>query len=182
VNEPEVDSISPRGIIKPRRTWRSTPTARSRRWWTAISCSPNHEPSYSTSLGKSPSPACFRETKRARAEVTRWQLWDAAHFSPQLGTLVFEKILKLMMGMGEPDPRKIEEAITAFRRFGAVLNERLDGASYIVGNALTVADLTVASSLMYAEQTNAPLGEFPHIQSWFSRMSDMDAWTKTNPQ
>ncbi len=29
--------------------------------------------------------------ERARADVTRWQFWDAAHFSPPLGTLVFER-------------------------------------------------------------------------------------------
>ena len=27
----------------------------------------------------------------SRADVMRWQFWDAAHFSPPLGTLVFEK-------------------------------------------------------------------------------------------
>jgi glutathione S-transferase len=115
------------------------------------------------------------------ADVTRWQFWDAAHFSPQLGTLTFEKIIKAMTGMGEPDQRKIDEATTSFRRFGAVLDKRLDGKQYVVGNSLTIADLTIACSLMYAKQTDAPLGEFPSIQSWFLRISDMDAWKKTDP-
>jgi len=62
-----------------------------------------------------------------------------------------------------------------------VLDERLDGEQYVVGNALTLADLTIASSLMHAKRTDAPLGEFPNIQSWFSRISDLDAWKKTDP-
>ena len=41
--------------------------------------------------------------------------------------LAFERLLKGMMGLGEPDERKIEEALGNFRRFGAVLNKRLDG-------------------------------------------------------
>jgi glutathione S-transferase len=95
---------------------------------------------------------------------------------------VFEKIVKPMTGMGEPDPRKIDEALTGFRRFGAVLDERLRGKRYIVGDSLTIADLTIASSLMYAKETNAPLGDFPSIQSWYSGISEMEAWKKTNPQ
>jgi glutathione S-transferase len=129
-----------------------------------------------------PESGLFPRVEQARTDITRWQFWDASHFSPQLGTLAFEKIIKPMFKMGEPDQDKIEEAITSFRRFGAVLNERLDGKQYVVGNALTIADLTIACSLMYAKQTDAPLGDFPNIEAWFSRISDLDAWQKTNPQ
>lgn len=130
---------------------------------------------------KKPESGMLPRDEKARADVVRWQFWDASHFSPQLGTLAFEKMVKAMMGMGEPDQRKIEDALSSFRRFGAVLNKRLEGKTYVVGDALTIADLTLASSLMYAKQTDAPLGEFPNVKAWFSRISDTDAWKKTNP-
>lgn len=130
---------------------------------------------------KKPESGLLPRDEQARADVTRWQFWDSSHFSPQLGTLAFEKLIKAMMGMGEPDQRKVDDALAGFRRFGAVLNKRLEGKQYVVGNALTVADLTIASSLMYAKQTDAPLGEFPNVQAWFNRISDMDAWKKTSP-
>jgi glutathione S-transferase len=130
---------------------------------------------------KKPESGLFPRDEKARADVVRWQFWDASHFSPQLGTLAFEKMVKAMMGMGEPDPRRVEDALTNFRRFGTVLNKRLEGKKYVVGDALTIADLTLASSLMYAKQAEAPLGEFPNVQAWFSRISDTDAWRKTNP-
>jgi glutathione S-transferase len=130
---------------------------------------------------KKPESGLLPRDEQHRADVTRWQFWDAAHFSPQMGTMAFEKLLKGMMGMGEPDQRKIDDALGNFRRFGAVLNKRLDGKQYVVGNSLTIADLTLASSLMYAKQAEVPLGEFPNIQSWFSRISDLDGWKKTNP-
>jgi glutathione S-transferase len=116
-----------------------------------------------------------------RADVTRWQFWDSSHFSPQIGTVVFQRILKPMMGMGAPDAGKVEEALANFHRFAAVLNKRLEGKQYVVGDSMTLADLTLASSLMYAKQAEVPLAEFPNIQAWFSRISDMDAWKKTNP-
>lgn len=128
---------------------------------------------------KKPDVGLLPKDARLRADVTRWQFWDASHFSPQLGTLVFEKIIKAMMGIGEPDPRKVDEAIAAFRRFGAVLDERLAGTPYVVGDTLTLADLTIASSLMYARQTDAPLSELANIQAWFERVRELEAWKRT---
>jgi glutathione S-transferase len=128
---------------------------------------------------KKPDSGLLPRDEAGRADVTRWQFWDAAHFSPQLGTLGFEKVFKPRMGLGEPDAGKIQEALNNFRRFAAVLNKRLEGKKYIVGNALTLADLTVASSLMYAKQVEAPLAEFPNVESWFSRMGELEAWKKT---
>jgi glutathione S-transferase len=129
---------------------------------------------------KKPESGLLPRDEAARADVSRWQFWDASHFSPHLAAIVFEKLLKGMMGMGDPDVRKIEDALTSFRRFGAVLNKRLEGRQYVVGNALTLADLTLASSLMYAKQAEIPLAEVPNVQAWFSRISDLDGWKKTS--
>jgi glutathione S-transferase len=91
------------------------------------------------------------------------------------------KIIKPMMGLGEPRSDKIEEAFTSLRRFCAVLDQRLVAKEYLVGGALTLADLTIASSLMYANRTDVPLTEFPNVRAWFSRISAMDAWKLTDP-
>jgi glutathione S-transferase len=129
---------------------------------------------------KKPESGLLPRDEAGRADVTRWQFWDASHFSPQMGTLGFEKVVKAMMGLGEPDVGKVQDALTNFRRFAAVLNKRLEGKQYIVGNALTIADLTLASSLMYAKQVDLPLAEFPNVQAWFSRISDLDGWKKSS--
>ena len=128
---------------------------------------------------KKPESGLLPRDEAARADVTRWQFWDAAHFSPQVGTIAFEKVFKPMMGLGDPDNGKIQEALGNFRRFGAVLNKRLDGRKYLVGNTLTIADLTIASSLMYAKQAEVPLADFPHVENWFARISELDGWKKT---
>lgn len=127
---------------------------------------------------KKPEAGLLPRDEAGRADVTRWQFWDAAHFSPALGTLGFEKVFKAMMGLGDPDQNKINEALANFRRFAAVLDKRLAHKNYIVGDSLTIADLTIASSLMYAKQTEAPLGEFPNLQSWFGRISELPGYRK----
>jgi glutathione S-transferase len=130
---------------------------------------------------KKPDSGLLPRDDQARADVIRWQFWDASQFSPQVGTLAFQRVLKRMFGMGEPDAAKVDEALVNFRRFAAVLDKHLEGRRYIVGSSLTLADLTLASSLMYAQQADVPLAEFPNIQALCSRIGDMDAWKATNP-
>jgi glutathione S-transferase len=128
---------------------------------------------------KKPESGLLPRDEAGRADVSRWQFWDAAHFSPQMGTLGFEKVMKGMMGLGEPDAGKIQEALGNWRRFAGVLNKRLEGKQFVVGNTLTIADLTLASSMMYAKQVDLPLAEFPNVQAWFSRICALEAWKKT---
>jgi glutathione S-transferase len=130
---------------------------------------------------KKPEAGLLPRDEATRADVTRWQFWDSSHFSPQLGSLGFEKFFKGMMGLGQPDNAKVQESLANFRRFAAVLNKRLEGKQYIVGSSLTLADLTIASSLMYAKQIEAPLAEFPNVQAWFSRITELEGWKKTSP-
>jgi glutathione S-transferase len=130
---------------------------------------------------KKPESGLLPRDEQARADVTRWQFWDASHFSPQVGTLVFERLLKRMFGMGEPNASKIDEALSNLRRFAAVLNQHLSGKRYVVGDSLTLADVTIASTLMYAKQAEVPVAEFPNVEAWLSRMTDTEAWKKTNP-
>ena len=126
-----------------------------------------------------PESGLLPKSEKDRADVTRWQFWDASHFSPSCATIAFEKLLKPMMGMGSADAAKVEDALKSFRRFAAVLDKRLAGRDYVVGTALTVADLTLASSLMYSAQAELPLAEFPNIAAWFARISELDGWKKT---
>jgi glutathione S-transferase len=128
---------------------------------------------------KQPDAGLIPRDDAARADVTRWQFWDASHFSPPLGTMTFEKIIKSVMGIGEPDARRLDEALTSFRRFAAVLDQRLATHPYVVGTTLTLADLTLASSLMYASQVDLPLADFPHLAAWFARITALDAWKAT---
>jgi glutathione S-transferase len=130
---------------------------------------------------KKPESGLLGRDERGRADVARWQFWDASHFSPAVGTLAFQRVVKPMFGMGEPEAAKIEEALVNFRRFGAVLDKQLDGKKFVVGDSLTIADLTLAAPLMYAKQADVPVADHPHVQAWFTRMTELDAWKKTAP-
>ena len=114
-------------------------------------------------------------------EVMRWLSWDSWHFTRHAGALYFEHIIKPAFGIGAPDPAVVEEASGFFRRFAAVLNDHLRGRACLVGDALTVADFATAISLPYAERARIPLAEFPEIERWHGRLSELPAWLDPFP-
>jgi glutathione S-transferase len=114
-------------------------------------------------------------------EVMRWLSRDSQHFTRHAGSLYFEHIVKPAFGMGSPDRAVVEEATGFFRRFAAVLNDHLSGRAYLVGDALTVADFAVGVTLPYAERARLPLAEFPEIERWHARLSELPAWLAPFP-
>src|SRR5215813_14799868 len=52
---------------------------------------------------KRPESGLLPRDERVRADVTRWQFWDSSHFSPQIGTLAFQRVIKPAFGLGQPD-------------------------------------------------------------------------------
>jgi glutathione S-transferase len=122
------------------------------------------------------------ETPKEQAAILRWQFFDACHFAPPLGTLILERLLKPRMGIGEPSEAAITDAITRFEPVAKVLDAELKGRDWLVGGRLTVADLTLASSMMYAEVTGMPLEAYPNLRSWFGRVRELDGWRATEPK
>lgn len=114
-------------------------------------------------------------------EVMRWLMWDATEFAPQASTFYFEYLIKPRFSMGEPDPAEIRKATEGFMRYAAVLESHLRGRSYLVGEALSVADFAVAITLPYAQQARLPLEGFPEIRRWHARLNELEAWREPFP-
>src|SRR6185295_3062325 len=76
---------------------------------------------------KGPASRLLPSDPAARADVSRWQFWESAHWDPACATLIFERLLKKLFGQGDPNPAEVEKGEEAVRRFGGVLNTSLAG-------------------------------------------------------
>jgi glutathione S-transferase len=114
-------------------------------------------------------------------EVVRWLSWNAQHFYRHGGALYFEHVIKPRFALGPPDPAAVDEALSGFRRFAAVLNGHLAGRRWLVGDSLTVADFSVAVVLPHADKARMPLEEFPEMRRWHDRLCEFDAWREPFP-
>lgn len=115
-------------------------------------------------------------------EMTRWLCWDLQHFTRYTGELYFEHVIKADFGIGEPDPAAVEEALGYVRKYAGVLNDHLAGREWLVGDAMTVADLAVAIALPYAGRARIPLADFPEVARWHGQLNRLPAWREPFPQ
>lgn len=116
---------------------------------------------------------------RAQADIARWQFWDAEHLSPALNLIAFERVLKKMLGKGPPDEARVDEAMGRAMRLTDLLDRHLASRTFIVGDAVTLADLTIGPSLMSADISGVDLQSKKHLMGWWQRLQSLEAWKKT---
>ena len=113
---------------------------------------------------------------QVRADVSRWQCWQLAHWGPPCGTLVFERIIKSMASLGEPDAAEVAKAEESFHTYAKVLNRHLKGRTWLVGDELTLADFSVGAPLTFTEPAQLPVQPYPEIQRWYEGLKALDSW------
>ena len=128
---------------------------------------------------KKPDGGLLPQDPRGRADVSRWQFWDGAHWDPACATLVFEHLVKKLFGQGEPDPAQIAKGEQDVRRLGGILNGWLDGRRFLCGDALTLADFSVGAWLNYAERAAYPLGDCRNVTRWYAGLMELPAWRES---
>ncbi|MFO1244233.1 MAG: glutathione S-transferase [Ramlibacter sp.] len=114
------------------------------------------------------------ESEDERLEVLRWLLFDNHKFTSYFASYRFMKAF----GPAAPDP-----AVMAWLRgrldgaFG-IVDKHLAGARYLVGDAPTIADISLSGYLFYPvdESGYEVAGRFPNIAAWLERVRAMPGW------
>ena len=109
-----------------------------------------------------------------RREVLRWLFFDNHKFTSYFATWRFMK----SFAASAPDP-----AVAAFLKsridnaFG-IVDKHLAGRDFVVGDAFTIADMSLSGYLFYpAEESGVVLEErFANIAAWRDRLRTMPGW------
>jgi len=106
-------------------------------------------------------------------QVLRWVLWDNHKLSSQAGMTRF-----LMNFLPEKHRNPDIIAFNQGRLKAAydVLNTHLDGRDWIVGDTITVADLSCCGYLFYPEPFGFDRADWPNIDRWQSNVSSTPGW------
>ncbi len=106
-------------------------------------------------------------------EVLRWTLWDNHKLSGVAGPLRF-----LMNFL--PEDKRPKEAIGFLQgRTKAAymtLNANLEGRDWLVGDAITNADISCCGYLFYTEPFGFERKDYPNIDAWLTRISEQPGW------
>jgi len=68
----------------------------------------------------------------------------------------------------ELEPKLVERGQAALKR----LDEALDGARFLVGGRLSLADVALVAYTRMAEEGGFRLADYPHVQAWIGRVEE----------
>lgn len=128
---------------------------------------------------KTPRQTVYPAETRARADVNRWLFWCGQHFSPAVGILNWEHVIKGMLGLGAADASEVRRGEQLVREFAAVLDAHLAARDWISGDGLSLADIAIATPLAASVPAKLPLTGLGNLQRWFARVQTLEVWKKT---
>src|SRR5262249_30982344 len=121
--------------------------------------------------------------EKGRLDVTRWQLWDLAHWDSACAVLIFENVVKaVVVKGGEPDPAALAKGAELFHRAAAVLDGCLKGRPFVTGDTLTVGIFSAGAPLTPPDWAGIRFEPYAEIRRWHGTLRALPAWQKTLAQ
>ncbi|MCI2399178.1 glutathione S-transferase family protein [Aliiroseovarius subalbicans] len=108
-----------------------------------------------------------------RREILRWQFWDNHKMSSQAG------MTRFLMNFLPEDKRPAEVIAFMQGRLKSAyktLEHELANKDWLVGDALTIADISCCGYLFYPEPFGFTRADWPHIDAWLTRIEATPGW------
>ena len=127
---------------------------------------------------KHASPSLVPAAFRARAEVAQWISVEVNELYPEFRKVYVEKVLKKRKGLGDADEAVVADGRAGLAKPLDVLDARLRGREFLVGDCFTLADLGHLPYLQgLCDGGSADLIEArPGVAAWWARCSARPAW------
>ena len=106
-----------------------------------------------------------------KLEILRWMMFDNHKFTSYYATLRF------FFGIQKQGDTPVVEFLRG-RAMGAygVVEKHLAKSRFIVGDAPTIADFSLAGYIYYPEETGVDRAKFPNVKAWADRIAALPGW------
>lgn len=123
--------------------------------------------------------AAYPNELQARADVNRWLLWEAANWFPSCYVFLVENCVKPLLG-APTDQAVLDAQQAQFHKLAGILDARLAGRDWVVGNAPTIADIALAAPMHLHGWQQLPLSDHPNVKRWMvNNVERLPAWRNT---
>ena len=100
-----------------------------------------------------------------RARMLEWLFWEQYSHEPYVAVVRF-RMKELGKAREELDPGLIAGSESALKR----LDKALAGRSYLVGDALSLADISLVAYTRFAADGGFRLADYPAVDAWVARL------------
>ncbi len=106
-----------------------------------------------------------------RRELLRWLLFDNHKFTSYTATYRFMRTFTQ-----DPDKAVLAEFRKRAEVAWGILNAHLAGRRYVVGDRLTIADISLCGYLFWPEEIGVDWDRYPQLRDWLARLRDEPRW------
>lgn len=104
-------------------------------------------------------------------EILRWLLYDNHKLTSYTATYRFLRTFDK-----STDPAVLKFLRTRSEVAWGVVNAHLAGRTYVVGERLTVADLSMCGYLFFDDEIGVSWDDYPHLRDWLARIKSAPGW------
>jgi glutathione S-transferase len=111
-----------------------------------------------------------------RPEIMQWLFWSVSHFNNNLGGVVWEAVAKphfMQLPTNEP---VLERQMELFHQHAKVLNDHLDGRTFMVGDDWTLADYSIGHIESFVDMLPVEMKQYKNIYAFYERLRENDHW------
>jgi glutathione S-transferase len=103
-----------------------------------------------------------------RARVLQWMFFEQYELEP---TIAVARFWITLLGERDKHAAELESKRRAGNRALDALDGHLDGREWLVGDTLTVADISLYAYTHLAAEGGFDLAGYPHVQAWIERVA-----------
>lgn len=124
--------------------------------------------------------AAYPKDLGQRAAVNSWLLWETSAWFPCNYVYLIENVVKPGLLQTAADQKAVAAQDETWNKLANVIETQLAKTPYLVGEAPTIADIAVASSIHLHAAQKLAMDKYPHLQSWMvNKIETLPCWQKT---
>ena len=129
---------------------------------------------------KNGATAYYPKDLKVRADIHRWQLWEAASWFPSCYVYLVENVVKPLL-KAEPDKAITDKEAPNWHKLAGILDERLSKQRWLCGDKVTIADISVAAPMHLHSYQKLPLDAHPNLRRWMTQdVEQLPCWKSTD--
>lgn len=120
-------------------------------------------------------PALLGADLREKADILKWSFWGLAEYQKPI---IDAFIQKVFVPEAHRDQALIARSLEKIGPLNQILDQHLQGRTYMVGTSFSLADINVASVAKLCPLIGMDLSTFPAVQNWINHMMERPAALK----
>jgi glutathione S-transferase len=116
-----------------------------------------------------------------QAQVLKWLFWQGNEWNKTVGSYAHQQVVLPHWRNMKPEAFS-EQHQENFEKIMSTFDRALNDKKYLVGDHLTIADISIASYLIFAEQAKIPLTQYQNVRCWLENLSVKPWWQETQQQ